>query len=475
MNAPRDLSVREFQRLPQVVDRVKEFCGLDAGARSRCVYVTGMGALDGQHVTWGHVSFRAPECLEELLGAGNDVARSLWDTESLLVYLDLDYRNEDLAGEPYLHPADCFLKLEPVYNAVWRTLDDLRIPMLDLVTGAGYGFVGSLPLESPTVDRLAALVSETPTWHGSHLQRRPAFTTLQIHERVARAHQGLGLVLEGLMHRVLARAASSSLLPVVVNNVDVGIGPRGREAISIDLTHMGDPLDVRHMRVAFGAYQKHRLRPDLVGNAASRLPPLAVVPRRRRPLLEVLENRTLVRAPQWAKTPVAIPNVEEGVARLLADYEASDLASWHRDFERIRPDPPEQWPRTYFRLEPGSLPPCVAACLEYPNDLLLKPSYVQLLVRTLMARGWHPRHVAGLVRAHYSRSDLWDEHWRRADPSTRADFDVRVFAGLIAMGLDEGMDFNCVSTQEKGMCTGHGCHFDLRQERDRLLAARKPS
>jgi hypothetical protein len=285
----------------------------------------------------------------------------------------------------------------------------------------------------------------------------------------ARAHRGLGLALEFLLHRVLPRAALSSSVPVVVNNVDVGTGPGGRESVSIDLTHMGDPLDVRHLRAAFAVYQKHRFRPDLVGADAARLPALAVVPRRGRPLLEVLESRRLECAATLAVSDTSIPDVAAGVELLLDGYESSPLARWHRDFEAVDPQPPSRWADTYDRLDLAALPPCVANCLKYPNDLLLKPTHIQMLVRSLLARGWRAGHVAGLVWSRYSRSGLWGDHWRRVDPWTRAEFDVRIYAGLIAMGLDEGIDFNCVSTQEKGMCPGSGCRFDLRHERERLL------
>jgi hypothetical protein len=57
------------------------------------------------------------------------------------------------------------------------------------------------------------------------------------------------------------------------------------------------------------------------------------------------------------------------------------------------------------------------------------------------------------------------------DPRTRADFDVRVFAGMIATGLDPLVDFNCVSAQEKDICPRDGCEFDLRVDRNGLARA----
>jgi hypothetical protein len=78
------------------------------------------------------------------------------------------------------------------------------------------------------------------------------------------------------------------------------------------------------------------------------------------------------------------------------------------------------------------------------------------------------------VLAVYRRDGQWGDHWRRVDPATRAFHDVRVFAGMVASGLDRGLDLNCVSTQEKGMCPRGPCGLDLRRERDHLLARRTP-
>ena len=49
---------------------------------------------------------------------------------------------------------------------------------------------------------------------------------------------------------------------------------------------------------------------------------------------------------------------------------------------------------------------------------------------------------------------------------------LRAFAGLVHTGADRLIDFNCVSTQEKGMCPG-GCHHDLRDD-VRRLSERRP-
>jgi Asp-tRNA(Asn)/Glu-tRNA(Gln) amidotransferase A subunit family amidase len=43
----------------------------------------------------------------------------------------------------------------------------------------------------------------------------------------------------------------------------------------------------------------------------------------------------------------------------------------------------------------------------------------------------------------------------------RAEVYTRFFAGLIAVGNDQMVDFNCTSTQEKFLCPGTGCPWNL--------------
>jgi hypothetical protein len=86
-----------------------------------------------------------------------------------------------------------------------------------------------------------------------------------------------------------------------------------------------------------------------------------------------------------------------------------------------------------------------------------------------MALGWHPRHIAGLIRSKYERDYGWLAEWLIYDAATRADFYTRLFAGLIEVGRDELVDFNCLSTKEKGWCFTPVAWCDLERFRKALL------
>jgi hypothetical protein len=190
-------------------------------------------------------------------------------------------------------------------------------------------------------------------------------------------------------------------------------------------------------------------------------------------LVDHLNDRLTGEADQLARrASVQIPEQSRGMEDLIASYRASALASFHDRFYQDEHDPPEVWPQTYDRIPLDPLPACARRLLEQPNDWLLKPAGIQLLVRVLLSMGWSPRHIAGLIRSKYERDYGWGATWHQYDAATRADFYVRLFAGLIATGLDRLDDFNCLATRGKGYCCNASCGALLESYRNRLLAMR---
>jgi hypothetical protein len=88
------------------------------------------------------------------------------------------------------------------------------------------------------------------------------------------------------------------------------------------------------------------------------------------------------------------------------------------------------WPHTYDHTPLQNLPEGVRDALLFPNDLLLRPTSIRAVTETLVSRGWHPRHVAGLIRSKFERDYGWGNQWKDYSPSMRADFYVRIFSGL---------------------------------------------
>ena len=461
-----NLTAIDYYRRDDIRARMLDACGAGTRSRPSAAYVAGLGENGHPWVTWEHAERLASDRIEALWDRGMDISRSLWDAARLIFVLELDYLNVDEPAEPFLRPAEVFFKLEPTYRAAQRIFRTLNLPLRTIVTGRGYQFAGSLRLDTPVIDRLAALAA-TPSWVDGIERRHPAGLPVRMSVRQARASVGLGLLIEYTAHRILGDASAHSQIPVVFNGTVAGTGRVGRECVSIDFSHVGDPLDVRLMRLPFSTYQWHRFRPDIFGPVAASLPPLAAIPRTRSSLLGLLTGgRTLEAAVRIAgDTDVRLRSIDTGIDDVLTVYQRSPLGAFHRDFYAERQ-------RSAFQplvARPADLPPCASAPLAQPNDLLLKPAHLQHLVRVLLARGCRPAAIAAIVQSAYEADHGWGDRWSRMDRRTRAEFDVRVFAGMIATGADTLVDFNCVSAQEKGLCPGAACTFDLRHDRDRLL------
>lgn len=459
------LDVREYYENSDVRHAMLEYCGASNTAPPSAVYLAGLCAGDSSFPTWGTHAIRVePAQVDRLYSNGCDIARSLWDREHLIFFIELDYENVDEPAEPYLRPAETFFKLEPVYRAARRVFGRLSLDLQAVMTGRGYQFTGQIRLDDPLIARLAALLPETPAWHGDVPARLPPGVHATLSAEHARAAAGLGLLLEFTAHLISRAAAATTRIPVVFNGTIVGTGTVGRECASIDFSHAGDPLDVRHMRAAFSAYQWHLLRPDIFGPLGNRnVHPLVALPREHHSLATILtRGRDLAAGVHLARrTLAALPDVATGLTRLLEAYRASPLSAFHDEFHVRRAE--ESRELTF----PG-VPPCIRAALTWPNDLLLKPEHLQHLVRGLMARGWHPAEIAALVQQKYEEDHGWGDRWSRMHARTRAEFDVRVFSGMIHTGLDTLVDYNCVSAQEKDLCSRTGCGYDLRRDRERL-------
>jgi hypothetical protein len=458
--------LRAYYSDPAVRSRLIEFLGGSSLEEATAAFIS---SDRGDWDPWYN-----PRPVSELLSiaaSGGEVARSLWDGKSLVAHLDMEYVNFDDQAEPYLHPLRAFEMQRPVVTAVQELLLGYGIAPLHILSGRGHHFVWRIDLKSPTLTKLAQSAYLLETIRGKCSRTQPPKGE-RIPGNLAAAFAGLGQVMEYLAHLILQSVGPISKVPIELTAVEVGPIQRGREIISIDLSEYGDPLYTRTTRMPFSVYLKpSHCRVPTVHVEAAPLPPLFVIP-----LYEMDQEQGLATMRDTdeviklaARASVQIPEQARGTLRLLDSYRQSRLARFHEFFYSAEHDPPSRWCHTYDRTPLEALPACVSRILRYPNDLLLKPAGVQHVARALVANGWHPRHIAGLIRSKYERDYGWGPRWFTYDAAQRADFYTRLFCGLLADGLDPLIDFNCKSTQEKGYCCTSGCGEILEQHRLRLV------
>lgn len=455
---------------PAVRRRILEFLGGDRPENLTSRFITADDVTEVQ---------RRPRPTTELgacMDRGMEICRSLWDRDSLVAHLDIEYVNFDFPGEAYRRPERIFDLQAPVIDATEKLLRACGIEPLHILSGRGHHFVWQISRERAPFRSLEEIGRGQP----SALQIDAgascgAGNGESIPPGLVQAFAGLGLVMEFVAGEIKA-AAAECRIPVELTAVEVGPSAHGREMISIDISEYGDPLHTRATRVPFSVYLKPWQQQEAVGRDLVRtLPPIFFIPLDG---MGVAHGIEVMRDPKRtadlaSRISTRIPLQEKGMAKLIAKYLASPLRQFHAWFYSHCHDLPEHWPETYDRTPQDSLPACAALALNYPNDLLLRPCTMRMLTRVMLALGWHPRHIAGLIRSKFERDHHWGDQWRTYNPAMRADFYTRMFAGLFLTGRDPLDDFNCRSSQEEKTCSVADCPWNLARFRESVLARKR--
>ncbi|MBD3322541.1 MAG: hypothetical protein GF350_15675 [Chitinivibrionales bacterium] len=449
MTSEHSQRIEHYYRNRHVRNRILEFLGCDRNSEATCMYVS-------HYTDSGKYLPRAEpvSSVNSIQDYRSGMFRSLWDRRSLVADLDIEYVNFDFPAEAYLDPHRSFDIQGTVRAALNRTLEGFGIEPLRILTGRGYHYLWSISRSSGAFSQLAWLGRKCGSLH-EYYRAHPCCGGAVVDDELGYAYSGLGMVIEYLCHSIVRLTAKDSPVPVQLTAVAAGPGERGREVVSLDISEYADPLNGRVVHVPFSPYLKPVLKHGIVHDGiAGRIPPMTPVPMNGMDVYEGIScmrslEKSAVRA---SETSATIPDMSEQTTPLITAYLGSALAAFHKRFYSVNHDSPGQWPQTYDRFDPGALPRCVARVLRYPNDLLLTPEGIRQVVRSLYALGWHPRHIAGLVRSKYERDFGWGNEWYAYSASARADTYTRIFAGLITVKLDQFVDFNCQSTREKGYC-----------------------
>ena len=446
-------TLRNFYRQPAVRARMLEFLGADGNGDFTAEYITADNT---------HAAAREPLLPWELntqLDAGRDICRSLADRDSLLAHLDIEYVNFDFPADAYLDPERAFGLQEAVEMAVQRTLGYYGIEPLHILSGRGHHFVWRINRASKVFSRLAEIGSAAQL-HDSLLQRRrdgldaPSITS---------AFLGLGLVMEFAARLVMELSTHETVIPIEMTAIEPGPSDRGREMISIDLSEYADPLPMRTVRIPFSGYLKPWQQQHAVGPAnLPRIGPIIFVTFDGSDLRRgIAAMRDPALAAEVAReTTAVIPDHTTGTEHLLHHYLGSELRGFHNFYHSTPHDDPRLWPETYDHTPLDHLPAGAREALRHPNDLLLRPVGMQRVTGALLERGWHPRHIAGLIRSKFERDYSWGNEWKEYSPALRADYYTRIFAGrTVSVATEAG--------EIRGAATLH-CHHQQRP----LTAAR---
>jgi hypothetical protein len=455
---------KEFYKNSHVRKRIAEYCGgeVQDPMGFSAQYLVGYGTvLQQEDITARNFISTTKDKFDWILEKGLDIFRSVSDVNYTIGILDIEYFNMDFPGKAYLQPEEVFTKIEPVYKAILKVFHRLEIHPLVIMTGQGYHFAFEIKRDSRTnkaLEKIGKLSDNLAATRDLSLEN--------LHNlRFNLAHDGMGRLLEYVSHQVIKEIKLVSPLPVVCTDTAVGKGGEGREAINLDLSMYGDPMNIRDTRCAFSLYQKHKVQKQKFTEQVADATPIQVtIPRIDLSLEDMLLLRQNYKqaADYAAHIHTVIPDASAAVMKLINSYKHSQLIKFHKYFDQEYMHSPAEWPRTYDYFHIDDLPACAAHALRYPNNNLLKPTNIQLITRLLTKLNWHPKHIAGLIRSRYERDYKWGDFWKRYDPCTRSQFYVRLFAGLLADNTDNEQDMNCISHQEKGYCVKPWCGYNLK-------------
>jgi hypothetical protein len=457
-----------YYRDANVRARLLEFTGAEGGDKPSCEFL----AASDADASPPFKSY-SPQALNSLLDGGFEICRSLWDRDALIADFDIEYVNFDNPAEAFTEAERVFAIQQPIEEVIRQLLEEYGVPALHVLSGRGHHFVWRIEQNSSVFRNLSEIGRGPPSLWSIESELHPP-NSHPVPIELARAFAGLGLVMEFLAHRVKQIAAPRAKIPVELTAVEVGPSEHGREMVSIDISEYGDPLYSRMIRAPFSVYLKPWQQGwAIASDVLTNLQPLFVILLQgidwREGISSMRDRRSAAELAEHSST--RIPDGTRGTGKLLHDYKKSRLAEFHTLFYSQEQHPAELWRETYDQEPLEILPACARVGLEQPNDLLLRPAFIRRLVRVMLALGWHPRHIAGLICSKYRRDFNWTQ-FVDVDPATRADFYTRVFSGLFAVGTDDLVDFNCVSAQEQGTCTFSNCGHNLLNFKESALERR---
>ncbi len=485
----KEIGGREYYANTSIIRRMLEYCGVpttvtetfnlpqkklpkdsdaltEISIHKTCEYLVGWG--EGmKNAGKGEFKSLPNNSLGWLLNSEygrTDIFRSIWDKKSNLCVIDIEYFSKKYPGETYVNQERVFWELEPTLQCM--KLIFLSYGIKPLITATGQGYHISFRIDkkkdnedNPVYNELKEIGQVEDTLRGKyqHLSLESR-RSRPVTDEEGKVYDALGKLVEYVTHKTMKSAHKyGNKMPIVVG--DIAVGNEKGEAISIDLSAFANPLYMRDIRLPFSKHHKHKMKKDL-GNDIKEIRTAVAVPRftpcngNELTLDELFNNRRNYRnCANYANAiTTEIPECSEGILKLINEYKQSKLYEFHKDFDNMKEDSPSSWNLTYDRFELEKVPPCVSHMLSNPNPWLLQPTVIQTLVRTLAGKGWwHPKHIAGLIRSKYERDHKWEVNFHKYDANTWATVWTRIYAGMLATGTDELIDFNCVSHQQKGM------------------------
>jgi len=372
------------------------------------VYLVGFGKyLEKNHFQL-YKSVR-PTQLDWMLDRNLDGFTSVWQKNSYLIVLDLEYYNPFDYSEVFQDEEGVFGRMEGFCKAVEDILDGYGIEYIKLMTGQGYHYASRIREGTPAFEFIKK--------HGVCSE-----TTHEKNPDVPRDHNlmqdAIGKLMEFLYQKVF-ETYDGHLRPKDIR-LDSAM-------MVMDLDQWADPLFMRDVRLAFSSHQKHIMTKYInrMGSdwCAKNVPIGYSIPCDGLTLKERIGiRRNREKVIELAKrSDVHIPNGSEGWLRMFEDYVDSPLNDFHKRFDSVSFQDVEA-------LDTGRIPESCAHILE--DSTKVRWTEIKKICDKAYSEGIGAVETAKLFAELFMSHPQWGIHWVEYDPEMRAKYWVRVFYGM---------------------------------------------
>jgi hypothetical protein len=359
-------------------------------------------------------------------------------SKRIFFFFDIEYYNNTTDIVPLIDQVGIFQAMEPVYRVISDSLNTLGINHLAVLTGRGYNFISSISCQSPIYEELIDIGGTLePTLAAK--QHFPAFKRKRPvpwkAEQSTKGIMRLVIFFIGLIIREARRR--STTLPVEISD-------KGKEGISFDPTFLTRGCSESIVGIPATPYIKlHFQKPWSYATEITPIPIRLIRSHNSHDNFPDVNKAISVRSnyhqsiEHFAGQQGYIPDGSYGLKNLIKLYRQSPMYYFHKTMDSVEHDPVNIWWRTYRDYDRISKSyPGIAHILRNPSPALLKPDVLDFMINYLLDKGWHPKHIAGLIRAIYEDWHFyWENRFAKHDAARWANGWVEILGGQRFFGM----------------------------------------
>lgn len=372
------------------------------------VYLVGFGKyLEKSHFQT-FKSVRTSQ-LDWLLEKDLDIFTSVWQKNSYLIVLDVEYYNPSDYSEIFMDEEGVFTKMEAFCEAVENVLEHYDIDYIKLMTGQGYHYASKIQEGSPAFKLFVENGWCSETTHMKNPDVPPTHNLV---------HDACGKLMEFLYQKVF------EIYPGNMESKDIKLS---ESMMVLDLDLWADPLFMRDVRLVFSSHQKHIMEKYIrrMGSdwCAKNLPIGYSLPCKDLTLEErcnIRRNRDKV-IELAKRSSVHVPFGDNGWGKMFNDYLCTPLREFHEQFELC---------------DVLALEPCLPGSIPFVDEDILTDSTsvrwteIKRICDASYRKGISAQHLARFFYDIFTAHPQWKLHWVEYDPLMRAKYWVRIFYGM---------------------------------------------